>query len=509
MVVLLGASILPAYELLKVYPSFETLLLKSIEKEASRTAKHLLHMFSGVEEREDISLSKIHVTQAGWERLQASAVDFGLWKIRIFSKEGEIIFSTVNSEVGEMNGNDYFFNIVAKGIPFSKIEQKNGKTMEGDTLPLDVVEVYVPIIQRDKFIGAMEVYYDITEQYGMLTSLLLNSGLIFISLMVFIVLTIVFLVIKTAQESQQLLKLHKTLDTKEKIFRDIIDSTHDAIIVTDAEQKITVVNPAFCALTGYQRDETINKTPRILKSGEQDQSFYQQMWQAIVRHKHWQGEIWIKRKDDKVIPELLSISTVEDETDQVTHYVGIYTDISQQKASEQHYQNIAYHDALTGLPNRLLFIEKIDQVLKQSRRDHEKFAIFFLDLDGFKQVNDSAGHDAGDELLKEVSERLKVSVRSQDIVARLGGDEFTIIVHNVQGESVLKLIGNKLLRTINEPFIIEESEFHVGASIGIACYPDDGEDVETLIAISDQAMYEAKRSGKNCIRMGNELKTET
>jgi len=499
-VALLGAVILPGYELLTVYPSFEALLSKSIEKEASRTAHHLLHVLSGTMQH-DVNFNRETFDKTDWDRLQRSASDFGLWKTRVFSSDGEIIFSTIAKEVGQHNKHDYFFTIVAKGQSFSKLEHKQGKSMEGVVLPLDVVEVYVPVMQEGQFLGAIEVYYNITDESTLLQSLLLKSGLIFIGLTVFIVLLLVLLLIKTAKESRELAQTQKNLNTQEKIFHDVINSAHDGIMVTNAEQQIKIVNPAFCALSGYGEHEVLEKTPAILRSSLHDSDFYTQMWQAINEHKHWRGEIWVQRKDGSDIPELLNISTIEDEMDGVTHYVGIYTDISQQKAAEQHYQDMAYHDPLTGLPNRLLFLDRAKQSIRESERSGEQVAVLFLDLDGFKQVNDSGGHDAGDLLLQEVAHRLSSSVRREDTVARMGGDEFTVILRNIPARDMLEQIGNKLLHAINEPVSVGDETFHVGASIGISCFPEDAEDIETLVAAADEAMYEAKQSGKNRIVM--------
>jgi diguanylate cyclase (GGDEF)-like protein/PAS domain S-box-containing protein len=495
-VVLLGSLILPGYDLLAVYPSFERLLAASIEKEADRTAQHLLRMLGG-KEQDPATFSWEKIDQAVWDRLHHAAMDFGLWKTRVFSPGGEIIFSTISEEIGQWNKNDYFFDVVATGKPFTKIERKQGKTMEGEVLPVDVVETYIPVMHEGRFLGAIEVYYDITEERGLLQSLLLRSGLIFIGLIVAIVLAVILLLIRTAMESRKLAWTQKNLNAQEMMFRDVIDSAQDGIMVTDARQRIKIVNPAFSELTGYSEQDVLDQTPSILSSGRHDASFYERMWRSIHKHKSWRGEIWNRRKDGSVYPELLNISTIDDKMDGVTHYVGIITDITQQKASEQRYQKMAYHDPLTKLPNRLLFLDRLEQAMRESVRSGEHVALLFLDLDGFKQVNDSAGHDAGDALLQEVARRLSTAVRRDDTVARIGGDEFTLLLRNVNSRDVLELMANKLIRAINEPITVEDASFQVGASVGIACYPGDAGDAETLIIVADEAMYEAKQSGKN------------
>jgi diguanylate cyclase (GGDEF)-like protein/PAS domain S-box-containing protein len=388
---------------------------------------------------------------------------------------------------------------VAKGKTLSKLERKQQTSMEGEMLPLDVVEVYIPAMQEGNFQGAIEVYYDITEERELLQSLLLRSGLIFIALIVIIVLVIFLLIFRTAAQSRKLARTQHSLNTQEKIFRDVIDSAQEGIMVTDATQKIEIVNPAFSELTGYGEQEVLGLKPDLLRSDRHDSDFYQQMWQSLQDYKRWRGEIWNKRKDGTVYPELLSISTIEDESEEVTHYVGIFTDISQQKASEQRYQKLAYHDPLTQLPNRLLFLDRLNQALLESARSKTNVALLFLDLDGFKQVNDTAGHDAGDALLQEVAHRLSQAVRQDDTVARIGGDEFTIILKNVAKKEVLERIGNTLIQAVNEPVTVADSNFQVGASIGIACHPADATDSDSLTAEADEAMYEAKQSGKNCL----------
>ncbi len=498
LIVMLIAIILPAYDLLRVYPSFESLLTTTIEKEARRTGRHLLHMLQEGGHTQEAFTNELF-NEVDWNYLRTNAEDYGLWKVRVFSAEGAILFSTTPGEIGDVNNSAYFFDIVAKGRNYSKLERKQQESMEGEVLPVDVVEVYVPAMQGTTFLGAIEVYYDVTDVRGMLTAQLLKSGLIFISLVAAFVLLILLLVLRTAAQGRNLARTERHLSAQEKIFRDVIDTAQEGIMVTDAGQRIIIVNPAFEELTGYAAQEVIGRTPSILGSGRQDAEFYKRMWSSLGEEKRWRGEVWNRRKDGSVYPELLSISAIENEVDGVTHYVGIFTDITQQKASEHHLQKMAYHDPLTMLPNRLLFMDRLNHALLESVRPGNTVALMFIDLDGFKQVNDAAGHETGDLLLQEVAERLQHAVRREDTVARIGGDEFTIILRNEGPGVVLERIANNVIAAINEPVVVGNQIFHVGASIGVACYPSDAKDADSIVNMADEAMYQAKQSGKNCV----------
>ena len=495
LVAVLGAAALSSYDLLGVYPSFEKLLIQSVEKEAERTATHLLHTA-----RIDLRSSQAFSNQRpAWEKLRQASIDFGLWKTRAFAPSGEIIFSTKTEEIGDNNTNDYFFNQVAKGMLFSKVERKQGTSMEGEVLPVDVVEVYVPVMRESEFLGALDIYYNVSDEWQLLHALLLKSGSILLILIGGIIMIMLVMVIRTAQQSLQLSETRGALSTQERLFRDVIDAAQDGIMVTDPEQKIRIANPAFTEMTGYAQDEILGQTPDILKSGHHDDGFYKQMWQSLSDHKRWQGEIWNRRRDGSVFPELLSISTIEDEAGDLTHYVGIFTDISKQKESEQRFQAMAYHDPLSGLPNRLLMMDRLAQAIRWSHRHKEVVAVLFIDLDGFKQVNDTAGHEAGDLLLQEISQRLRQSVREEDTVARIGGDEFTLVVRGTD-DNTLERIANQTIELINQPVKIDDRSFTVGASVGISRYPLDSKDPDGLICQADAAMYEAKKQGKNrCI----------
>ncbi|MEW6353469.1 MAG: diguanylate cyclase [Pseudomonadota bacterium] len=277
----------------------------------------------------------------------------------------------------------------------------------------------------------------------------------------------------------------------------ILEIIMDGVLITDAQHNILYVNPAFSAITGYTLQEVVGKNPRLLKSGRQDREFYQKMWTSLKETGQWQGEIWNRRKNGEVYPEWENIVAVKDQRGQVTHYVAIFSDITSLKHAENHYQQLAYHDPLTGLANRLLFEDRLRQALAQAQRHQQTIAVLFIDLDNFKPINDSLGHSAGDALMQAAAERLRGCVRNADTVARFGGDEFTALLSGVKKAQDAGRVAKKILRALSEAFVLQGQEIHVTASVGVSLYPGDGADVDTLVKNADSAMYRAKQRGKN------------
>jgi diguanylate cyclase (GGDEF)-like protein/PAS domain S-box-containing protein len=275
------------------------------------------------------------------------------------------------------------------------------------------------------------------------------------------------------------------------------ESIADGIVVTDPQQRIVSVNNAFSAITGYSREEILGRTPKAFQSGRHDASFYKAMWEEIHRSGHWRGEIWDRRKSGEIYPELLSISVVKDATGATTHYVGVCTDISSLKHYEEQLHHQSHHDALTGLPNRVLFQERCRESLSRAQRHGQLAVVLFLDLDHFKSINDSLGHAVGDLLLQAVGERLMAAVREVDTVARFGGDEFAVLLDGVKGSQDAAIVAQKLLDALALPFELEGHALYISVSIGIGCYPQDGTDVDVLFKNADTAMYRAKAEGRN------------
>ena len=284
----------------------------------------------------------------------------------------------------------------------------------------------------------------------------------------------------------------------------VFENSMDSIMITGANGAIIKVNDAFTKITGYTAKEVIGKNPSILKSGRHDAEFYKNMWKSLTAAGKWQGEIWNKRKNGDVYPESIIIVAIKDKHGYTTHYVSVARDITNRYRYEEKLKYQAYHDALTGLPNRLLFYDRLSISLSNARRTKLKLAVIFFDIDNLKLINDSLGHDVGDILLKSVAERLVKCSRSSDTVARIGGDEFTFVIQNVNQKKELGVIAVKMLDALQEPFAINRNKIQVTASIGISIYPDDGDNIQELMKKADVAMYNAKTAGRNQYQFYNE-----
>lgn len=272
----------------------------------------------------------------------------------------------------------------------------------------------------------------------------------------------------------------------------VFENSLEAIFITDADKKIIKANHVFTEVTGFSLDEVLGQSPKILKSGRHDPLFYEKMFQEIDKTGCWHGEIWNKRKDGTIYPSLQSITAVYDEQKRLIRYVAILTDITMQKAYEQQLFDRAHTDSLTGLPNRLYFEQKFEQTLLKAQYMNQKFALFFIDLNRFKEVNDTMGHDAGDILLQTVANLLKEGVRSEDLVARLGGDEFVIILATVSNTKEAEQIALHLLDKVRQVVHIGDYTLEPSLSIGIAVYPEHGKERAELLKCADEAMYYAK-----------------
>lgn len=277
----------------------------------------------------------------------------------------------------------------------------------------------------------------------------------------------------------------------------VFENTMEGILITDADTKIIRTNDAFTQITGYEPHEAIGKTPRLLQSGRHGDEFYKEMMDSLLKTGKWRGEIWNRRKDGEIYPEWVRISAVKNEKDEIINYVCVSTDITARKQLELHLEYLATHDPLTKLPNRTLFYDRLSHALAQAKRNEQRLAVLFLDLDDFKSVNDAFGHAQGDQLLQVVAERLENCLRDSDTVARLGGDEFSFILENIDGKHEVVSVATKINSSVAEPITLGGMEISISASIGISIFPDSGEDAASLLEKADTAMYRIKQKGKN------------
>lgn len=281
-----------------------------------------------------------------------------------------------------------------------------------------------------------------------------------------------------------------------KLFERVFESSAEGITITDPDGTIVAVNDAFVAITGYPRQEAIGRNPRILKSEHHDEGFYRNMWESLTTSGSWSGEIWNRNKAGEAYPEWLSIGAIRDEEGVVTHYVAVFHDISDSKRREERIRHQAMHDPLTGLPNRSLLLDRLAVAIQRSRRGNDALSVLFFDLDNFKQVNDSLGHAAGDELLRQVAGRVSALVRGEDTVARLGGDEFVVVLGDTGDADQARVVAGRIVESLSAPFHLRGQVVYVSASIGISRFPDDGSRAEELIQLADSAMYRSKDRGK-------------
>ena len=271
----------------------------------------------------------------------------------------------------------------------------------------------------------------------------------------------------------------------------------EGILITDSAGNIIEVNDTFTRITGYGREDVLGKNPRLLQSGRQTSEFYAEMWKSLTENNYWTGEIWNRRKNGEVYAEMITISMVRDSEQIVQNYVALFTDITSMKEHQRQLEHIAHYDALTNLPNRILLADRLQQAMAQCLRRKHFLAVVFLDLDGFKAVNDIHGHQVGDDLLITVSQRMKAELREGDTLARIGGDEFVAVLVDLEQPQECELILDRILQAAATPVTVANLSLKVSASIGVTIYPQDDADADLLLRHADQAMYQAKQCGKN------------
>lgn len=289
-----------------------------------------------------------------------------------------------------------------------------------------------------------------------------------------------------------------------KLAGTVFTNSSEGILVTDAKTRIMSVNPAFTEITGYSAEEVVGRTPRILKSDHHEREFYAELWDQLSRTGRWQGEVWNRRKDGSAFIQWQTISAVKSAEGRLVNYVSVFTDITEMRRNEDRIRHLAYHDALTGLANRTLMLDRLNHGIGVSGRKGQKLAVMFLDLDRFKAVNDTLGHDVGDQLLRDAAERIMGRVRRTDTVARMGGDEFVIILEPAGSFEDVARVADEIGKALTIEVTRGGEQITVTSSIGIALFPDNGADSATLLKQADTAMYAAKAEGRNTYRFFND-----
>ncbi|MDR3496151.1 MAG: sensor domain-containing diguanylate cyclase [Ancalomicrobiaceae bacterium] len=287
----------------------------------------------------------------------------------------------------------------------------------------------------------------------------------------------------------------------------IIDASAEAIVVTDSQNRIVRINPAFTSITGYTAEEVVGRPPSALSSGKHSRSFYNDLWFALKTRGYWQGEIWNKKKNGETFVEWVSINLLYDGDGNVTHHVAFFSDITLQKEGHARMQRLAHYDALTGLGNRLLMRDRLSQAMAAAKLAGRYVAVLFIDLDRFKTVNDEFGHGVGDALLISVAARMKAILGFDDTIFRQGGDEFIVILPNIEHIDGVKFLARRLVHEISRPFQLTDLGVEVGASIGISIYPIDATSIDALLEMADLQMYQAKRTGRGRFSFGSALQS--
>lgn len=288
------------------------------------------------------------------------------------------------------------------------------------------------------------------------------------------------------------------MEARLRLASSILESTSEGILVTDAHGTIVSVNPAFTQITGYTAAEAIGRKPSLLKSDHHGPAFYEAMWRTLLAEGRWRGEIWNRRKNGTAHPVLQTINRIPAKDGLPACYAAVFHDITALHQANERFEYLAFHDALTGLPNRALFHDRLTHAIERSRRDGIRLAVIFIDLDGFKDVNDRCGHDVGDLLLKEAAQRIRARVRrAADTVARLGGDEFVVLIEEIREVGHCHELAAEIIADLSRPFDLHDRYPGIGASLGLAFFPDDCVDAAGLIKRADIAMYAAKAEGRN------------
>ncbi len=442
-------------------------------------------------------------------------------KVKIYSLQGNTVFSTETSQIGEDKSHNSVFLAARSGRVVSELVHRNQfSASEGVRNDVDLLSSYVPVIADGRVVAVFELYQDVTRLMGYIERSLWQIWATLFA--VFAALYLMLLLV--VRHAQSVLGAQEALlaDANRELDRRVAERTREleqskvelgiaavafesqqSMLVSDADNVILRVNKAFTETTGYTAEEVIGKTPRLFQSGRHDRAFYAAIWESIDQTGYWQGELWDKRKNGEVFPKWLTISAVKDAHGAVTHYVGTYIDITERKQADERIRKLAFFDQLTGLPNRTLLLDRLQQAESANARSDGYGALFFIDLDHFKALNDMRGHASGDKLLQQVARRLSEDVRQGDTVARLGSDEFVVMLPSLAANSlgtaavIVETVCQKLLAVLAQPYALVDAEFHCTASIGISLFKGQETSIENVLRQAGLAMYQSKNAGGN------------
>lgn len=444
---------------------------------------------------------------------QASAAYDGFEQVGKYARE-VLAFSHIPSQDGLNRIKAARADLDAINLPGDTQAIVDNIVLHGETIALrltalDTLMQEISSLRSDQLLQSLNRAYEEGHARAHEVSSRYRSALFVLALLLTGFLAWLFIRLDTTRRS--LAQAHRDLSTRyaaqvsaEKqliLHATAFRSAHDGITLTDANGNILDVNPAFTRITGWERSEVIGRNPRVLKSGRHDLEFYRAMWKSISETDNWRGEIWNRNKYGEVYPELLSISAVREESGTLTNYVAVFSDIGRLKAQEKQLTKMAYYDALTELPNRTLLADRLIQGIAQTRRSQTLMTVCYLDLDGFKPINDTWGHEAGDTVLIEMAYRMRAMLRGGDTVARLGGDEFVLLLLGLANVAECEGAVKRLLKQITMPLNMLPEPVSISASVGITLFPHDDQDPDTLLRHADQAMYRAKQEGKNCFQI--------
>lgn len=427
-------------------------------------------------------------------------------KVKFYDLNGRTIFSTDATQIGKNYRENAGFIAALRGQPKSELTHRDSfSAFDREIVDRDVLSSYVAIRSSSTapIEGVLEVYSDVTDWIEHTDQQAFQVTLATVISFCLLYATLYFIVrradglIRTQYDQLQ------RSEAELRIAATAFDA-QEAMIVTDARGVILRVNRAFTETVGYTAEEIVGKTSRVHKSGRHNADFYRAMWLHIAQTGGWQGEIWNRRKNGEEYPDWLTISAVKDSNGVVTHYVGTHLDITDRKRAEEQIHAMAFHDQLTGLPNRTLLTDRIKHAMNLCARSERHGALMFIDLDHFKAVNDSLGHEAGDMLLRQVAQRLQGCIRACDTASRWGGDEFVVMLENLGGSrrdvlQQLEDIGNKILVELNKPFQLGADVYHNTPSIGAILFNGKEGSVDVLVKRADDAMYQAKAQGRNAL----------